>query len=58
MENRTAVAFAWSLDSLKVLRFSFPVPVVGPSVLSCSLSLQKTETILLLMLRTQEKRLA
>ena len=44
MESHTAVAFAWSLaiDSLKVLRFSFPILVVGPSVLSRSLLPHKT----------------
>jgi len=58
MENHTAVAFAWSLDSLKVLHFSFPVPVVGPSMRCCLLLLQKTERNLLLMLDAREKLLA
>ena len=54
--RRKEHTFYLYLDFLKVLRFSFPVPVVGPSTLLLSLAFA-AENIknLMLSLRAREK---
>ena len=52
--SRKEHTFYLYLDFLKVLRFSFPVPVVGPSTLSLAFAAENIKN-LMLSLRTREK---